>query len=225
MPEDFKKQFDIVDSENVSSHELDPLSKALIGKFSEGLILDCGAGSHHFEYPNVINVEVTAYSSTDVLAVNEKLPFRDEIFDAVFSFAVLEHVKDPFLSAQEIVRVLKKEGILYCIVPFLQPVHGYPNHFYNMTSQGLRNLFDKKNITVLDYRVPVSGLPIWTLSWLLRSWADGLDRETRENFLGMRVQDLIGNPSDYLNQDFVSTLEGGKNLEIASTTMIIGKKR
>jgi SAM-dependent methyltransferase len=225
LPEDFKKQFDIVDTENVSSHEFDPLARSIIGKFSDGLILDCGAGYHRLEYPNVINLEVAEYTSTDILAVNEKLPFRDETFDAIFSFAVLEHVKDPFRSAQEIIRVLKRGGILYCVVPFLQPVHGYPNHFYNMTSQGLCNLFDRKNIEIVDYRVPVSGLPVWTLSWLLRSWANGLDNKTRENFLTMTVRDLIGEPADYLGQDFVSKLGKEKQFEIAATTMVIGQKK
>jgi len=223
LPEEIKEQFDIVETSNVSSHELDPLALSIVGRFSEGLILDRGAGSYDFEYPNVINLEVIAYPGTDIQAVNERLPFQDETFDAVFSFAVLEHVKDPFRSAQEISRVLKKGGILYCVVPFLQPLHGYPNHFFNMTSQGLRNLFDKA-IIFLDYRVPVSGLPVWTLSWFLKSWADGLSKKTRQDFLSMKVADLISNPWDYLKQDFVTELSKEKQFELASTTMIIGKK-
>lgn len=223
LPEEIKRQFDIVETTNVSTHELDPLALSIIGRYNDGIILDCGAGSHRFEYPNVINLEIVEYPSTDVQCVNERLPFQDETFDAVFSFAVLEHVKDPFRSAQEICRVLKRGGILYCVVPFLQPLHGYPNHYYNMTSQGLRNLFGN-NTTILDYRVPVSGLPIWTLTWFLRSWADGLSGKTRQDFLNMKIKDLIENSLNYLKHDFVAELPEQKNFELASTTMIIGKK-
>jgi len=124
---------------------------------------------------------------------------------------------------KEISRVLKKGGTLYCVVPFLQPVHGYPNHFYNMTSQGLHNLFDKY-LEIKETDVPLSGVPIWTLSWFLKSWTNGLDDKTRSDFLNMRVSDLIGDPIDYLTQDFVQNLPKETNFELACTTMILAKK-
>jgi hypothetical protein len=46
-------------------------------------------------FENVVNFEIAAYGSSDVLGVGERLPFADNTFDCVFSFAVLEHVKDP----------------------------------------------------------------------------------------------------------------------------------
>ena len=109
------------------------------------------------------------------------------------------------------------------MVPFLQPFHGYPNHFYNMSFQGLHNLFDKY-LNITKSEVPQSGLPIWTLTWFLRSWAAGLDEVTQNDFLNKRIGDLVGNPIDYFNQDFVKNLSRDKNFELAATTMILAKK-
>jgi ubiquinone/menaquinone biosynthesis C-methylase UbiE len=89
--------------------------------------------------------------STDVLGVAEELPFVDNAFDAVISVAVLEHVRDPFSAAKEITRVLKPGGKLFGYVPFLQPFHGYPNHYYNMTRVDLANLF--RDLNVVDQAV------------------------------------------------------------------------
>ena len=78
-----------------------------IHRLQDGLILDCGAGRRPIYYSNVVNFEIVAYDTTDVRGVGESLPFETDSFDAVFSFAVLEHVKDPFRCASEICRVLK----------------------------------------------------------------------------------------------------------------------
>jgi SAM-dependent methyltransferase len=101
------------------------------------------AGLRDIYYDNVVNYEIVDYDTTDVIGPGERLPFRDGVFDAVISIAVLEHVRDPFACAAEIVRVLKPGGELVCSVPFLQPLHGYPHHYYNMTPQGLRALFER----------------------------------------------------------------------------------
>ena len=223
LPADLREAFRIRSTHNVSANVYDEVAQSLIGRCRDGLVLDCGAGSRALEYPNVVNYEIVDYPSTDVLGVNERLPFRDETFDAVMSLAVLEHVKDPFQSAREISRVLKPGGELYCVVPFLQPMHGYPHHYYNMTTSGLVNLFDGM-LQVDERRVLDSGLPIWTLTWFLRSWVEGLSGAARERFLAARVQDLIGEPATYLQQDYVRGLSEEKNFELASSTMIMARK-
>ncbi|MGZ3697159.1 MAG: methyltransferase domain-containing protein, partial [Bdellovibrionota bacterium] len=133
LTEEFKREFNIVPTSNVSANGYDGTAMNEIYRLHDKLILDCGAGFHSEYFENVVNYEIVAYDSTDVLGVGERLPFSDHSFDAVFSFAVLEHVKDPFLCARELMRVLKPGGYFYCEVPFLQPVHGYPHHYYNMT--------------------------------------------------------------------------------------------
>jgi SAM-dependent methyltransferase len=223
LPQTLRDKYNIVDTSNVSANEYDPIALDLIRRFPDGLLLDCGAGFRSVYYPNVVNYEIVPYPTTDVLGVGEELPFENDTFDAVLSLNVLEHVKDPFRCASEIARVLKPGGELYCVVPFLQPLHAYPHHYYNMTHHGLRNLFEG-SLEVVQQFVPGSGLPIWTLSWMLSRWADSLPVGDREAFLQMRVSDLVKNPLDQLGASFVANVPADVNFELASTSAIIAKK-
>lgn len=223
LSKELQNKYNIIDTNNVSSNNYDPIALSIIEKYANGLILDCGSGKRSHYYTNVVNFEIVPYDTTDVLGVGEELPFRDNVFDAVFSLAVLEHVKDPFKCAAEISRVMKPGATLYCVVPFLQPLHGYPHHYYNMSIQGLKNLFDNF-LHIEKQEVIASGLPIWTLTWFLNSWLSGLDGDAKSEFLRMTVADLIGNPIDYFEQKFVRELSVEKNIELACTTALIAKK-
>jgi SAM-dependent methyltransferase len=221
---ELRNEFSIIDTHAVSSNDYDIDFLNLIERHRDGLILDCGAGSRKYYYPNVVNFEIAKYPSTDVLGVGETLPFKDNSFDGLISLAVLEHVKDPWRCASEILRVLKPGGEIICCVPFLQPFHGYPHHYYNMTAQGLKNIFGER-ITVNRHEVPASLFPIWSLNWILNSWLKGLPGETREKFLDMKVSDLVKNPIDYLDHDFVTQLNQEKNFELACGTVLHGIKK
>ncbi|MEL7006035.1 MAG: class I SAM-dependent methyltransferase [Cyanobacteria bacterium J06656_5] len=223
LTDDLQVKYGIEETENVSANGYDPTALSLIAEYTDGLILDCGSGKRSEYYKNVVNFEIVPYETTDVLGVGEELPFKDNAFDAVFSLAVLEHVKDPFKCASEIARVMKPGATLYCVVPFLQPLHGYPNHYYNMSGQGLKNLFDSY-LTIEKQEVIASGLPIWTLTWFLQSWLAGLESSTKKSFLDMTVAELIDNPIKYLDSDFVKELSVEKNFELASTTALIARK-
>jgi SAM-dependent methyltransferase len=221
---ELREEFGIIDTTAISSNGYDPDALALIERHRNGIVLDCGAGSRDLYFQNVVNFEIADYDSTDVRGVGEALPFKADSFDGVLSLAVLEHVKDPWRCAQEIMRVLKPGGDLICCVPFLQPVHGYPHHYYNMTEQGLRNLFCS-GVDIVRHEVPVSTLPIWTLTWILNCWASGLDEKTRQEFVNLRVADLMAPASTQLSKGFVTQLTKEKNMELASATVLHGKKR
>lgn len=206
----------------ISANDYDSISLQLIEQLANGLILDNGCGLRNFYYPNVVNLDIVDYPTTDVISIGEKLPFKSNSFDAVFSLAVLEHVKNPFECAQEITRVLKPGGTLYAVVPFLQPFHGYPDHYYNMTSSGLKNLFSE--LENLDCTVQLPGLPIAALTWFLNSYIQGLPQPIAEGFKNMKVGDLLANPHSYLEQDFVTCLQPKTNEELACCNFLIAKK-
>lgn len=223
LTEELSKQAHINDTTNVSANTYDNLTLDTLNRYPDGLILDCGAGFRSVYFENVVNYEVVDYPSTDVIGIGEELPFKDASFDGVFSLAVLEHVRDPFKCAKEIARVVKPGGFLVCCVPFLQPLHGYPNHYFNMSHQGLRSLFED-SFDIEWQHVLDSGLPIWTLQWFLTSWAQGLTPATRKKFMNLKVKDFFADPKKFLSQPIVRELSEQKNFELASTTSLIGRK-
>ena len=223
MTAPLRSSADVAATSAISSNRYDKHALDLIHSLPDGLILDCGSGRRGVYFPNVVNFEIADYDTTDVIGVGEELPFKDSSFDAVISIAVLEHVRNPFRCAEEIVRVLKPGGRLICCVPFLQPYHGYPQHYFNMSHQGLRALFED-DLQIDDHQVTGSMLPIWTLSWMINSWAEGLPAKARNRFMNMTLKDLAGPPRSYLQEEFVQGLSQAKNFELASATMLFASK-
>ncbi|WP_123647136.1 class I SAM-dependent methyltransferase [Lysobacter enzymogenes] len=217
-----RTQFDLIPTDKVSSHDYDDRALALIAEHRDGLVLDCGAGLRNVYYRNVVNCEIVAYDSTDVLAAAERLPFVDGCFDAVLSLNVLEHVKDPFQAARELLRVLKPGGRLMCVAPFLQPLHGYPHHYYNMTRQGLENLFAPLD----ERRVEIYGAmrPIWSLQWFLSVYHAGLPEDQAARFASMTVAELLAPPQSLQLDPITTALESGACSALASAHALFGRK-
>ena len=224
LTEEARQAFNVVDTDAVSGFEYAPSVRAEIDRVGDGLVLDCGAGNRPSTLPNVVNLEIVPYPSTDVVSVAERLPFLDNTFSLVVSCAVLEHLKDPFAAAREIVRVTRPGGLIYADVPFLQPFHGYPSHYYNMTMEGLKNLF-AADCAIERAFVPHYGSPVWTLTWFLNSYAAGLPEETRRRFLDMRVSDLMAPAASYLDEPWVRQLAGEKQVELACANSVVARKR
>ncbi|MCW3015409.1 MAG: methyltransferase protein [Solirubrobacterales bacterium] len=107
-------------------------------------ILELGAGLDTHRAPNVVMTDAFVYGADhlDVVADAHALPFADASFDFVFSLAVFEHLHSPWIAAREIARVLRPGGSCYTLAAFLQPLHGYPDHYFNATESGLRRLFE-----------------------------------------------------------------------------------
>lgn len=224
LTKELRERAGLIEVENVSSHNYDSVARAIIDRHVEGLVLDCGAGRRDYYFPNVVNYEIVDYDSTDVLGVGEVLPFVDGAFDAVISVAVLEHVRDPFRCAKELARVLKPGGELFCCVPLLQPVHGYPNHYFNATPQGLCQLFEEENIDIgAASLTPIH--PLWAISWILGSWAGGLPEEAREAFEKLTVGELMVHPPTLLDSPVATGLPVEKQLELACATILVANKR
>jgi len=225
---DMAREFNIIPTSNVSYWGYDSHIDQIIRNNPDKLYLDCGAGLRSTYHDNVINFEIVDYYSTDVLGVNEKLPFADNSLDGVFSVAVLEHVQDPFRCAGEILRVLKPGGVLFCAVPFLQPVHGFPHHYYNMTRQGLLNLW-KDRVRIEQVLVPMALHPIHGLQWMLRLYAEGLPAQQREDFKRMRIQDLLDvkiiEEWESGRHAFIHALPESAQVDIASGNVIIATKK
>ncbi|HYV60439.1 MAG TPA: methyltransferase domain-containing protein [Acidimicrobiia bacterium] len=223
LPADLAAQSGIEHTDNISSWGYDPIAAGII-RDVDGLVLDAGSGFKSTVFENVVNLEIVSYPSTDVLGVGERLPFATGAFDAALSLNVLEHVRDPFRCASELSRVVRPGGRLYAAVPFLQPYHGYPHHYYNMTASGLMNLFEGA-FEVEELKAPASGVPIWALSWFLNSYVAGLPGDVAERFRHLTVEELMAPAEQFLERDFVTELRASTNIELACNCVLVGTRR
>ncbi|MEI7895988.1 MAG: class I SAM-dependent methyltransferase [bacterium] len=108
-------------------------AKENISKNSSVLEMGCGEGygtslmSEHVEKITGLDVDANAvdhaqnkYGSSNctfTLYDGRKIPFRDNTFDAVISFQVIEHVEDDANFVAEIFRILKNNGIFIVTTP------------------------------------------------------------------------------------------------------------
>lgn len=79
-----------------------------------------------------------------------RLPFKNESFDNVFSFQVLEHHKNPLKFFKEIIRITKKKGLILITAPFLYAIHEQPNDYWRITPFGLEEILKKYNVEILE---------------------------------------------------------------------------
>jgi len=154
--------------------------------------LDMGAGLRDKYRSNVIYTEISDLPTTDVICFGENLPFKENSFDGVVCLAVLEHVVNPQIVFDELVRVTKPGGSIIIDWPFLQPYHGHPFHFYNATSQGVLQLARNNPATIkAEISVPDWLHPVHSLQWILRDWAGDLSENARVDFLEQTVGQLL----------------------------------
>lgn len=174
---------------HASTHPYSLCSDELIAQFNNGLVLDLGAGGKHIEYHQVVQVDVFRFPMVDVVASADALPFRADVFDAVISQAVFEHLQYPEAAAAEIWRTLKPDGVTKVDTAFLQPEHAYPHHYFNATEAGLRHWFR-------DFELQWSGVeqyqhPKWALLWLLDVYLAALPPSAQDRVLPVSVKECI----------------------------------
>ena len=140
----------------------------------KGRILNAGCGDRDLsgivdgELVNQDIPEGLHNGKVDILAPLDKIPVAKESFDVVICNAVLEHVPDPTICVAEFYRVLRKGGILYLCVPFMQPEHADPHDYQRYTRQGLARLVTVVGFTV--EKVESVHSHYHTLGWLVEKW-------------------------------------------------------
>jgi SAM-dependent methyltransferase len=73
------------------------------------------------------------------------LPFADSAFEIIFSYAVFEHLHNPFLAASEVARVLAPRGIFFGTVSQGEPFH---DSYFHHTAFGVLSLLRSAGLTV-----------------------------------------------------------------------------
>jgi SAM-dependent methyltransferase len=152
-----------------------------------GIFLDFGAGIKRAQElaPNAVFIDAVHFPNIDIVNTAPNLPFKADTFDLVISQAVFEHLPNPFHTANEIFRILKPAGKVLIETAFMQPFHADPNHYFNMTIEGLRKLVE--NFAIIDlevrpYQMPSDGY-IMQIESALPVMKDGPWRQRLGNLL------------------------------------------
>lgn len=145
--------------DTLPTHRLGSMLEQLLGDHPHEWALDFGAGTPGPERlrDQVVNLDAIHFPYIDVCSSYARLPLRDGAFGLVWSLAVFEHLSDPRAAALEVARVLKPGGLFLIDTAFMQPLHGDPDHFFNMTKSGLRRVLE--GFDILDIGVRISDMP------------------------------------------------------------------
>jgi SAM-dependent methyltransferase len=196
--------------------DFDPLEIILAQK-PDAAILVIGSGERELK-GNVTYTDVALAKNIACICDAHDLPFPDGSFDAVFAEAVLEHVCDPQRVVAEITRVLRPEGFVYAVTPFLQPVHMGAYDFTRFTYLGHRRLFRQFD----DLRSGMIGGPGYSAIHLGRNLLTSLtDRHGPRSALRMLAL-LATYPLRYLDP-LLSRTESAYNS--ACACYFLGRKR
>ena len=139
-----------------------------------GTVLNAGAGHRdisHLVDGEVVNQDIETglhNENIDVLSPLHDIPVQDGSYDVVICNAVLEHVENPNDVIAEFHRVLRPGGVLYLVVPFIQPEHLDPTDFQRYTSDGLQTLVRHHGFAVREAS-PVHSV-YTTLGWIFVEW-------------------------------------------------------
>ena len=195
----------------IRSDHLD--STAAIAKVCQGAttrprILIIGAGNVRFSHAaDFVYTDVAFSAGIDAIVDSHDLPLADASFDMVVAVAVLEHVADPFRVVNEIWRVLKPEGFVYAVTPFLQPVHMGAYDFTRFTYLGHRRLFRRFADEASGLVLGPGAVSAWAFRSLLLSFSSNKSYRRLANLVGLLVSVPIKH-LDYVARRHPVALDG-----------------
>ena len=119
------------------------------------MVLDVGAGECRYEkfleeLGEVIPMDFKLYKGVKIVGDAYRLPFRDQCFDVVCLFSVLEHLHSPWLALKECKRVLVRGGLALITAPQYWHTHAFPTDYYRFTRYGLEHLCKDAGFRILN---------------------------------------------------------------------------
>lgn len=108
-----------------------------------------------------IGTDIEGGLDVDVVADVHRLSqaFGEEQFDIVISCSTFEHFKYPQLAAHEIMKILRKGGILFIQTHQTFPLHSYPYDYFRFSREALAALFGSRmgfSVLETDYEFPAA---------------------------------------------------------------------
>lgn len=164
--------------------EMDRQLSGLLQHHGEGaFILNLGSGPRIIKgRTDIINVDLFAFDSVDMIADAEDLPLDDESVDLILNQAMLEHVPNPEIVVREMHRLLRPGGDVFCYLPFIVPFHAAPHDYYRWTMTGVHHLFRQFD----EIEVGVGAGPTSAMLWGVQEWLAIL-----MSFGSRRLHDII----------------------------------
>jgi SAM-dependent methyltransferase len=135
--------------------QYDELSKVNL----EGKLLDIGGGKRS-EYPGLLKgthtIDVADLQNEKgvdlVFDAQKPFPIKDDAYDGVIMFNVLEHLFDYQNAVNESFRVLRPGGRIVGTTPFLFNVHGSPSDYFRYTKPALEEILKKAGFVGVSVR-------------------------------------------------------------------------
>lgn len=161
-------------------------------KFTPSVVIEIGAsyGNNLYNKFNAKYINIDCEKNDNIPTIVKDISgyifdeIEEGIADIVYSNNLMEHVQNPFLAAQNMTKLLKDGGFLFCRTPFAYRFHAMPNDYWRFSPEGLKILFRdlkcieanlddvirRKNFTGSfknGYdKVPVDDLGGWRESWM-----------------------------------------------------------
>jgi SAM-dependent methyltransferase len=205
-----------------------PHFNQLIEHNPDGLYMDIGCGFRDIVYSNCLYLEVYPSVTADLIVDPTcTYPIRSNSLDGIGCFAVLEHTRKPWLVVQEMQRMLKPGGQAFIDWPFLQPVHGYPSHFFNATREGLRSIFEDNGFDIGFIGTGDHETPDYTVYWVIRYLLERMpDSPAKAKLKSMTVEALAClEPRDPFWREIIATLPPAAVEEFACGNWLHATKR
>jgi len=189
----------------------------------DGWVVHLGSGNVPSFDPMVISTDILPLPNVDIVAEAEALPFVSGSIKRIVSGAVFEHLYDPLAASREVRRVLCDGGSFYIDTAFMQGYHGFPGHYFNMTSQACETFL--VDDFILDHSViPPSGSPIYQIENSLRRLLDALPRDEAARLSSLSVRDFLAETEKLKRVEWFGMLTEHIKRTLAASVVVRGTK-
>jgi len=196
--------------------------------FINGVVLDVGCGRKPYESLFICDQYTGLEIDTPENRQNQKvdlfydgkhIPVKNDFFDNIVMFEVLEHVFNPDEFVAELYRVLKPGGAMLMTAPFVWDEHSQPYDYARYSSFGLKFILEKHGFEILEQRKTLTDIRI--LFQLINSYIFRFVNTHNTN-INMLLCFIFMSPVNILGQILYKIFP--KNEDLYLDNVILGKK-
>lgn len=107
-----------------------------------------------FPGQDYIGVDMRPGPGVDCLASAECLPHEDASVGTVIAMSTFEHVRRFWRGFDEILRVLRPDGVLLVSCPFFFRIHNYPHDYWRFTPAAFEVLLEQYPSKIIGWHGP-----------------------------------------------------------------------